>query len=203
MNWVSIGSGNGLLPIRCQAITWTSADLLSIEPLWTNFSEIWIKIQNFSFIKMELKMSFAKWRPCCPTGDELTQSCLNKMVRHLQARYLTEFVWNKFVALWLKFHWSLTYWPCNIWHHRFMSTLVQVMAGCHQRPSHYLNECWLISLKALAFTWLQFHGKCSVYLSFKNKNITRRAMHITVSGPYTTQWLIIHNFDLTMMMIRS
>ena len=36
------GSGNGLLPVRCQAITWTNASLLSIGPFETNFSEIWI-----------------------------------------------------------------------------------------------------------------------------------------------------------------
>ena len=30
--WVIIGSGNGLVPDRHQAITWTNADLLSIRP---------------------------------------------------------------------------------------------------------------------------------------------------------------------------
>ena len=45
VNWVSIGLGNGLLSVRRQAITWTNADLLSIEPLVTNFSEI----QNTKF----------------------------------------------------------------------------------------------------------------------------------------------------------
>ena len=39
MNWISIGSGNGLSPLRCQAITWTNAGLLSIGLLGTNFSE--------------------------------------------------------------------------------------------------------------------------------------------------------------------
>ena len=39
-NWVNIGSGNGLSPDRHQAITWTNADLLSIGPLGTTFSEI-------------------------------------------------------------------------------------------------------------------------------------------------------------------
>ena len=39
VNWVSIWS-----LIRCQAIIWTIAGLLSIEPLGTNFSEILIKI---------------------------------------------------------------------------------------------------------------------------------------------------------------
>ena len=33
MNWVMIGSGNGLLPIQCQAITWTKVHILSIGPL--------------------------------------------------------------------------------------------------------------------------------------------------------------------------
>ena len=66
VNWVSIGSDNGLSPVWCQAITWTNAVLLSIRLLGTNFSEILIKIQNFTFRKMHLKVSSAKWRPSCP-----------------------------------------------------------------------------------------------------------------------------------------
>ena len=49
VNWVSFGSGNGLLPVRHQAITWTNAGLFLIAPLGINFSEILIKIQIFSF----------------------------------------------------------------------------------------------------------------------------------------------------------
>ena len=63
--WVIIGPGNGLSPFRCQSITWTSADLLSIRTLGTNFNEISIKIQTFPFKKMILKTSPAKWRPFC------------------------------------------------------------------------------------------------------------------------------------------
>ena len=48
--------------------------LLSIGTLETNFSEIFIKIQNFSFTKMHLKISSAKWWPFCPGGDELRLS---------------------------------------------------------------------------------------------------------------------------------
>ena len=55
----SIGSDNGLSPIQRQAIIWTNAGLLSIRPLRTNFSEILIKIQNFSVPKMHLKISSA------------------------------------------------------------------------------------------------------------------------------------------------
>ena len=60
MNWVIIGSGNGLSPVRRQAITWTNADLLPIGLLGTYFSDIWIGILSFSFKKMQLKMSSDK-----------------------------------------------------------------------------------------------------------------------------------------------
>ena len=60
-----IGSDNGLSPNRCQAIIWNNAGILLIGPLGTKFSEIWIEIQIFSFKKMHLKISSAKWRPFC------------------------------------------------------------------------------------------------------------------------------------------
>ena len=44
-----IGSDNGLSPDRRQAIIWTNAGLLLIEPLGSNFSEILIEILTFSF----------------------------------------------------------------------------------------------------------------------------------------------------------
>ena len=74
--WVSIGSDNGLLPIQRQAIIKTNAGLLSIGPLKTNFHEILSKIQNFSFMKMYLKISSAKWQPFCPGGGEITEPLL-------------------------------------------------------------------------------------------------------------------------------
>ena len=60
-----IDSDNGLSPGRRQAIIWTNAGILLIGPLGTNFNEILIGIQTFSFKKMQLKMSSAKWRPFC------------------------------------------------------------------------------------------------------------------------------------------
>ena len=59
----TIGSDNGLSPGRRQAIIWTIAGILLIGTLGTYFSEILIGIQTFSFKKMHLKMSSAKWRP--------------------------------------------------------------------------------------------------------------------------------------------
>ena len=67
-----IGSDNGLLPGRRQAIIWTNAGILIIGPLGTNFSEILIEIYIFSFKKMHLKMSSRKWRPFCLGLNVLT-----------------------------------------------------------------------------------------------------------------------------------
>ena len=70
-----IGSDNGLSPGLRQAIIWTNAGLLLIRHLETIFSEILIGIQTFSFKKIYLKMSSAKWRPFCPGLNML--NCAN------------------------------------------------------------------------------------------------------------------------------
>ena len=44
-----IASDDGLLPVRRQTIIWISAGLLLIVPLGTNFNEILISVENFSF----------------------------------------------------------------------------------------------------------------------------------------------------------
>ena len=49
-------------PVRGQAITLTSADFLSIEPLEIIFGETKLKYENR---KMHFKMSSAKWRTLC------------------------------------------------------------------------------------------------------------------------------------------
>ena len=67
-----IGSDNGLSPGRRQAIIWTSAGILLIGPLGTYFNEILIEIHTFSFKKMHLKISSAKWRPFCLGLNVLT-----------------------------------------------------------------------------------------------------------------------------------
>ena len=60
MDWVSIGLGNGLSPVRRHAITWTDAGLLPFGLLETNFSETGIGILSFSFKEMYVKLSSAK-----------------------------------------------------------------------------------------------------------------------------------------------
>ena len=74
----NIGSDHGLLPGRRQAIIWTIAGILLIGPLGTNFSESLIGIQTFSFKKMHLKMSSAKWGPFCLDLNELSNEYCNR-----------------------------------------------------------------------------------------------------------------------------
>ena len=82
-----IASDNGLSPGRRQAIISTNARILLIGPLGKNFSEISIKIITFSFTKMRLKVSSAKWRPFCLGLNVLRQhkwqlcgNCLTIMI---------------------------------------------------------------------------------------------------------------------------
>ena len=64
-NKAIIGSDNGLSRVRHQAIFWTSAGLLLIAPWETKFNDILIGNLTFSFKKIHLKMSTAKWWAFC------------------------------------------------------------------------------------------------------------------------------------------
>ena len=64
VKYAIIGSDNGLLPDMYGTIIWTNSGTLVISPFGTNFSEIWIKIQQFSYKKMSMNMSSAKWPFC-------------------------------------------------------------------------------------------------------------------------------------------
>ena len=84
-------TGLALVRVWCQAITWSNSGLLWISPFETNFSEIQIKIQNFSFIKMHLKKLSVKWCPFCPWGDELTNI-------YIQQEWVTSYYMNWFLT---------------------------------------------------------------------------------------------------------
>ena len=56
-----IGSDNGWSPSR----RWNNAEILLMWHSGTNLNEISIEINIFSFKEMNVKMSFAKWRPLC------------------------------------------------------------------------------------------------------------------------------------------
>ena len=65
VNLVINGSGNGLAPVRRQAITWTNAALSSIGLLGTSFNEIWIWFLSTPYKKIHLNCCLPKWRPFC------------------------------------------------------------------------------------------------------------------------------------------
>ena len=96
-NLTIIGSDNGLSPGRRQAIIWANAGILLIGPWGTNFSEILIGIQTFSFKKMHLKMSSAKLRPFC-LG-------LNVLKQHIYIGILSEWISEKFSCLFTTITW--------------------------------------------------------------------------------------------------
>ena len=96
-----IGSDNGLLPGRRQAIIWTNAVILLIGPLRTNFSENLIGIQTFSFKKMHLKMSSAKWCLYRLGLNELSPNCTLLWNWYIIISLWVLFTCEKFVCYWL------------------------------------------------------------------------------------------------------
>ena len=143
-----IGSDNGLLPGRHQAIIWNNAGLLLIEPLGTNVNEISIGIQIFTFKKMHLNMSSVKWHPFClglnvSTKWDGSSWITSEMALRVTWLNATGIIWNCTVEV-------NSLWPSDaIWRQRSGSTLAQVMACCLTAPSHCLNQCWLIISKVL------------------------------------------------------
>ena len=112
-NLTIIGSDNGLLPGRHQAIIWNNAGLLLIGPCETNFSEIVIEILTFSFKKMHLKVLSAKRRPFCLGLNVLTHSwCVLNIV------YISKSKGWKRCEIGMKSV-KLTHWGCmtHIFHH--------------------------------------------------------------------------------------
>ena len=79
-----IGSDKGLSPGRRQAIIWTNDGILFIGPLRTNSNDISIQILTFSFTKIRLKVTSAKWRSFCLGLNVLSDSNLRKISKVMQ-----------------------------------------------------------------------------------------------------------------------
>ena len=90
--WISkltiIRSDNGLPSGQRQAIIWTNAGILIIEPLGTNLNEILIKIYTFPFKKMHFKMLSWKWQ------DILSQPQCVKWVTNLTTYQKSEIIYS-------------------------------------------------------------------------------------------------------------
>ena len=99
-----IGSDNGLSPGQRQAIIWTNAGILLIGPLGTNFSEILIAIQTFSFKKMHLKI--------CEMASILSLP-----------------QWVKYGDLLFLYHTVMAHERHGVWNHRSLDCLVTSLFG--------------------------------------------------------------------------
>ena len=100
LNWVIICSVNGLLPFLSQVIIWINAELLpyyqldSIKHNQSNINEIWIKINQFSFKKIDLNILTAKWWPSCLSLNELISPAL-LLVGHSTKIHIIAFLFGK------------------------------------------------------------------------------------------------------------
>ena len=105
-----IGSDNGLPPGRRQAIIWTNAGILLIEPLGTNFNEILIEFHTFSFKKMHLKLSSGKCRPSCLGLNVLTEKWRPITFTHAYTPP-TKSLWTVAPA---RNPWQASYWKADL-----------------------------------------------------------------------------------------
>ena len=142
-----IGSDNGLLPGRRQAIIWTNARMLLIGPLGTNFSEILIGIQTFSFKKLHLKTSSAKWRLFCPGLNELmalqTTGCMT-----LQIALISDVISKCVMALQITLGW---WYYKQIWVHDITNDLDK---WCHKQVCNGItNSTGLMILQTTLDAW--------------------------------------------------
>ena len=184
LNWVIIGSDNGLSPVWHQAIISTKAGILLIGPLGTNFSEILIGIQTFSFKKLHLKTSSAKWRLFCLGLNELKSGLrwkkyvpinvvvpcsLSVSVTLLASKWsvnlLIKFFAKSAVTLTLEFQGQIMNWPCHksAWSDCYETKIIRMF-------------CWFVSYKTLTNDLA-----CDIGHEFSASNIK-----IAIPGKYVT-----------------
>ena len=72
VNKTIIDSYYGSLPVCCQDIILTNAELSLIRTFGTNLSEIWSRIKYFLYNEINLEMWSAKWEPFCLSLDVFT-----------------------------------------------------------------------------------------------------------------------------------
>ena len=80
----SIGSGNGLARTCAKRLPVPMATYCQLNPREQTLEEIWTKIQNFSLMKMLLKMSSAKWQSRGGELNPFTVQAKDKSTLHCQ-----------------------------------------------------------------------------------------------------------------------
>ena len=138
-------------------------------------------------MKMNQKICSAKWRPFVQGEMELTSPLIHQMVRCLTTRSCKiyrpwafthwppeKFEWNFrhviFKQILLIDGWGISSEVALLWMSldfiNDQSTLVQVVAWCHQATSHYLSQCWPRSLSPYDITrpqWVKLSSPFQIW----------------------------------------
>ena len=89
---------DGLSPVQCQTITWTNADLLSINCLRTNLSELSTKIDKYYLKKKNTFENACKMSAICSSYNVLKwmtgQWCKSHKVNHLHWKHVYHIKWT-------------------------------------------------------------------------------------------------------------
>ena len=206
-----LGYDNGLSPGQCQAIISTNNEILFIWSLGKNFSAIVIELQPFSIKKMHIKMSSAKWRPFCLGLNVLTRclllchrSCsachlfgIQPLLTHWPLGNFNKIKKNKFQLI------SVTD-GCDIssdialrWTSLDLSddksTLVQVMAWCHQATSRYRRQCWPRSISPNGVTrpqWVKPKTLIESLRTFQFSKFLIKKFRILCWTKYIRKWCL-------------
>ena len=116
--------GSDLMGCRLDGTKPLSDAGMLIGPLGTNFNDISIGIQTFSFKKMQLKMSSAKWRPFCLGLNHQAISCTNADLLSItpQWKYFSEILFEIEKISFTKMHFNISSAKCqpfcpgpNVW----------------------------------------------------------------------------------------
>ena len=146
-NLTTIGSNNDFSPGRCQSIIWTNIGILFIEPIRTNSCEISVGIKIFSLIKIHLKTSSGKWRPCC-----LRLNCVS-IITILGLPWMCGYSDRRS----LPWKWNVGHWG-NVGHHF-------IMAMHNINPAAYAFQSW----------WDHLYEFQYCYMIAKIENITSQS----------------------------
>ena len=139
---VIIGSDNGLLPDRRQAIIWTNAGILLITwDLRMNFGEMLIEINTSPFKKMHLKMSSANWHLFLLGLNVLTNGFVSFLLR--AALLVWAFPWITIKKIQGFFFYNL---GKNKWHLTISCLLKNIF-------NHYSHVRNILRQMELSFWW--------------------------------------------------
>ena len=174
-----IGSNNGLSPDRHQVIFWTNAGLLSIGSLGTNFSEILIKIQNFLFTKMHMKISSAKWRPFFSGGGG------GGWVKDITYFHWRIFFWNYRLYDWdrlgLEPLWVMMQ-SCKVLKYIHPKDAIYVLSD--KLETHKVSICFTLHMQSLWYMNVQYNNEMS-YLYNGNPCTWHDGICFTEMGPHS------------------